>query len=66
MTLQSFLNVMKTANNPAEYADSLVLVYLDTCDVFGPYFGESAQCEAFDKASANGRPFVFKAWAHKG
>lgn len=66
MDLHAFFNVAKIANDPAEYADSLILVYKDTCDVMGPYFGENAQFAAFDKASATGRPFMFKTWSHKG
>jgi len=66
MKLNSFLNVASIANDPKEYSDSLILVYTDTCQVLGPYFGESAQYAAFDKAMATGRPFTFNAWAHKG
>jgi hypothetical protein len=66
MKIECFLHVSGIANNPKQYADSLVLVYLDTCDVSGPYFGESSQYEAFDKAVSTGRPFKFTVWAHKG
>lgn len=66
MDLRDFLNVTQIANSPAEYADSLILVYTDTCAVFGPYFGETAQFAAFDNAVKTGRPFKFKTWAHKG
>lgn len=66
MEFRHFLNVMAIANNPAEYADSLVLVYTDTCDVFGPYFGETEQLQRYAKAVQTGRPFTFKTWAHKG
>jgi hypothetical protein len=66
MDLQAFLNVMAIANAPKSCADSLILVYLDNCDVRGPFFGESAQCGAYDNAIATGRPFKFSTWAHKG
>lgn len=66
MTLNSFLNVCEIANDPKEYADSVILIYTDTCQVMGPFFGESAQYAAYDKAVATGRPFKFTAWAHKG
>ena len=66
MSLETFLNLMKIANSPTEYADSLILVYTDNHSVFGPYFGEHAQCTAYDKAIASGRPFNFNTWAHKG
>ena len=66
MTLTPFLNVCKIANDPAEYADSIILIYTDLCQVTGPYFGESAQHAAYDKAVATGRPFTVTAWAHKG
>ena len=66
MTLESFLNVMRIANDPKEYADSLILVYTDNHSVFGPYFGEADQCKAYDKAIATARPFTFNTWAHKG
>lgn len=66
MELRSFLNVMRIANNPAEYADSLILIYTDNACVFGPFFGEADQCEAYERAVASGRPFRFTPWAHKG
>jgi hypothetical protein len=66
MELESFLNLMKIANDNKSSADSLILVYLDTCDARGPFFGESAQCGAYDKAIASCRPFKFSTWAHKG
>ena len=66
MKLNAFLNTCTIANNPTEYSDSIVLVYTDTCQVSGPYFGESTQFAAYDKAIATGRPFTFNAWAHKG
>ena len=66
MKLNSFLNVASIANDSKEYSDSLILVYTDTCQVLGPFFGESAQYAAFDKAMETGRPFTFNAWAHKG
>ena len=66
MELRFLLNVMAIANNPAESADSLILLYTDTCDVMGPFFGEDAQCAAYDRAVKTGRPFTFKTWAHKG
>lgn len=66
MELRAFLNVMAIANDPVRYADSLILVYTDTCSVFGPYFGEDAQCAAYDAAIKTGRPFTFNTWAHKG
>jgi hypothetical protein len=66
MTLTSFLNVCKIANDPAEYTDSIILIYTDLCQVTGPYFGESAQYAAYDKAVATGRPFKVSLWAHKG
>jgi hypothetical protein len=66
MTLKSFLNVCKIANDPAEYADSIILIYTDLCQVTGPYFGESAQRAAYDKAVATNRPFKVSGWAHKG
>lgn len=66
MKLNEFLNICAIANNPAEYADSIILVYTDNCQVLGPYFGESAQFAAYDKATASGRQFTFNAWAHKG
>jgi len=66
MKINPFLNVCKIANDPAEYADSVVLVYTDTCQVMGPYFGESDQFTAYDKAVSTGRPFTFNTWAHKG
>ena len=66
MKLNSFLNVCNIANNPNEYADSVILVYTDNCQVVGPFFSESDQYAAYDKAVATGRPFTFNAWAHKG
>jgi hypothetical protein len=66
MDLNPFLNVCKIANDPAEYADSIILIYTDHCQVTGPHFGESAQYSAYDKAVATGRPFTATAWAHKG
>ena len=66
MDLESFLNLMKIANNPKSYSDSLILVYTDNHSVFGPYFGESAQCGAYDNAMASRRLFTFHTWAHKG
>ncbi len=66
MELESFLNLMKIANSPKSYADSLILVYLDNCDVRGPFFGESTQCGAYDNAIGTGRPFKFSTWSHKG
>lgn len=66
MELESFLNLMRVANDPKSYSDSLILVYLDNHSVFGPFFGEHAQCGAYDKASASGRAFIFNTWAHKG
>lgn len=66
MKITSFLNTCEIANSPKEYADSIILVYTDSCQVLGPYFGESSQFTAYDKAIATGRPFTFKTWAHKG
>ena len=66
MNIASFLNVCEIANDPAEYADSIILIYTDLCQVTGPYFGESAQFAAYDRAIATGRPFTVTAWAHKG
>lgn len=66
MDLKSFLNVCEIANNPKEYSDSVILIYTDTCQVMGPFFGESDQYAAFDKAILTGRPFKFSTWAHKG
>jgi len=66
MKLNEFLNVCSIANDPKEYADSVILVYTDSCQVLGPYFGESAQFAAYDKAMATGRPFTFNSWSHKG
>ena len=66
MKLNSFLNVCNIANNPNEYADSVILVYTDNCQVVGPFFSESDQYGAYDKAIATGRPFTFNAWSHKG
>ena len=66
MKLNSFLNVCAIANNPAEYADSLILVYKDNYQVVGPIFSESDQYAAYDKAVATGRPFTFQLWMHKG
>lgn len=66
MRVETFLNLTKTANDPKEYADSLIMIYLDNCDVRGPYFGESCQFEAFDMAVNTGRPFKFILWSHKG
>jgi len=66
MKLNAFLNTCTIANDHAEHSDSIILVYTDTCQVMGPYFGESAQFAAYDKAIATGRPFTFNVWAHKG
>ena len=66
MKLETFLNVASIANDHKEHADSLILVYTDTCQVSGPFFGESTQFAAYDKAIATARPFTFNAWAHKG
>ena len=66
MKLNSFLNVCNVANNPAEYTDSIILVYIDTCQVVGPFFSESDQYAAYDKAVSTGRSFTFNVWAHKG
>jgi len=66
MKLNSFLNVCEIANDPAEHADSIILVYTDTCQVIGPFFSESDQYAAYDKAVSTGRPFTFDTWAHKG
>jgi len=66
MKLNEFLNACSIANSPTEYADSLILVYTDNCQVMGPFFGESAQFAAYDNAIATGRPFTFNTWAHKG
>jgi len=66
MDVKHFLAIMEIANEPKSYADSLILVHTDTHTVFGPYFGETAQCAAYDKAIKTGRPFIFQIWAHKG
>ncbi len=66
MRVESFLNLVKIANDPKEYPDSLVRVYTDNCDVRGPFFGETAQMDAFDMAVKTGRPFKFILWAAKG
>ena len=66
MKLSHFISLTKIANDPAGYADSLILIYTDTCHVMGPFFGENAQLDAWEKAYRTGRPFKFAPWAHKG
>jgi len=66
MKLETFLNLCAIANDPKEHADSLILVYTDNCSVQGPYFNESDQYSAYDRAVASNRPFTFQSWAFKG
>lgn len=66
MRVEAFLSLVEVANDPNEYADSLLRVYTDTCDVRGPFFGEVSQFDAFDMAVKTGRPFKFILWSHKG
>lgn len=66
MKLSHFINLTKIANDPKEYADSLILIYTDNCDVRGPFFGEDAQLDAYEAAYRSERPFKFQTWNHKG
>lgn len=66
MKLEAFINMCKIANNPKEYADSLIVLYTDLGQVFGPYFGEDEQLDAYVQAENTGRPYKFTTWNHKG
>ncbi len=50
----------------SDYADSLILIYKDTLDVRGPFLTIESQWEAFEKAEATGRDYIFRPWNHKG
>ena len=66
MKLSHFIAHAEIANDAFEYADSLILIYTDTCDTRGPFVGESEQFEAYDRAVATGRPFKFNTWNRLG
>lgn len=62
MKVAEFLARVEIANNYEDYADSLILIYTDTCDVIGPFVSREQQCNAYDRAASTGRPFKFETW----
>ena len=66
MKLADFFARAEIANDNNNYADSLILVYTDSCTVIGPFVGEDAQFEAYDKAIESGLPFTFQTWNRLG
>lgn len=66
MEFEAFINVSKIANDPKEYADSLILIFTDIAQVRGPFFGEDDQLDAYAYAETTGRPYKFTTWNHRG
>ena len=66
MELEAFISMAKIANDPKEYADSLIFIFTDPARVIGPYFGEDAQLDAYAYAEKTGLAYQVQTWNHKG